>query len=62
MECKNCGHGCHCSDGSSCQSCDCKNCEHVKEWSDWKMKDWIKAGIVAVVVVIVISSMTGGAA
>ena len=27
-ECKNCGHGCHCSDGSSCQSCDCKNCEH----------------------------------
>ena len=27
--CKNCGHGCHCSDGSSCQSCDCKNCEHV---------------------------------
>ena len=35
---------------------------HVKEWSDWKMKDWIKAGIVAVVVVIVISSMTGGAA
>ena len=27
--CKNCGHGCHCSNGSSCQSCDCKNCEHV---------------------------------
>ena len=20
---------------------------HLKEWSDWKMKDWIKAGIVA---------------
>ena len=18
---------------------------HLKEWSDWKMKDWIKAGI-----------------
>ena len=28
MECKNCGHGCHCSDGSSCQSCECANCEH----------------------------------
>ena len=27
--CKNCGHGCHCSNGSSCQSCDCKNCEHT---------------------------------
>ena len=27
-ECKNCNHGCHCSDGGSCQSCDCKNCEH----------------------------------
>ena len=20
---------------------------HLKEWSDWKMKDWIKAAIVA---------------
>ena len=28
MECKNCGHGCHCSHGSSCQSCDCASCEH----------------------------------
>ena len=28
MECKNCGHGCHCSHGSSCQSCECANCEH----------------------------------
>ena len=26
--CKNCEHGCHCSNGGSCQSCDCKNCEH----------------------------------
>ena len=25
--CKNCDHGCHCSDGSSCTSCECKNCE-----------------------------------
>ena len=28
MECKNCGHGCHCSNSSSCQSCDCMVCEH----------------------------------
>jgi len=26
--CKNCEHGCHCSNGGSCQSCDCKSCEH----------------------------------
>ena len=30
-----------------------------KEWSDWKMKDWIKAGIVAVIVLIVLNSMMG---
>ena len=36
--------------------------EHIKEWSDWKMKDWIKAGIVAIVVLFVISKMMGGAA
>ena len=35
---------------------------HIKEWSDWKMKDWIKAGIVAIIVIFIISSMTGGAA
>ena len=23
---------------------------HLKEWSDWGMKDWLKAGIVVVVV------------
>ena len=28
MECSNCGHGCHCSNGGSCQSCECANCEH----------------------------------
>ena len=22
---------------------------HIKEWSDWKMKDWIKAAIECVV-------------
>ena len=27
---------------------------HLKEWSEWGMKDWIKAGIVALVVVIVL--------
>jgi|TARA_R100001163_G_scaffold2023_1_gene3156 hypothetical protein len=35
---------------------------HLKEWSDWQMKDWIKAGIVAIVVLIIISQLTGGGA
>mgnify|MGYP001235516878 CR=1 FL=1 len=26
----------------------------VKEWNEWKMKDWLKAGIIALVVLIVI--------
>ena len=29
--CKNCGHGCHCSDSSSCSSCGCASCEHSGE-------------------------------
>ena len=33
---------------------------HLKEWSDWGMKDWIKAGIVAVIVLVVLQSMIGG--
>ena len=35
---------------------------HLKEWSDWKMKDWIKAGIVAIIVLVVISQIGGGGA
>ena len=35
---------------------------HLKEWSDWKLKAWIKAGIVAVVVLFIIYKMTGGGA
>ena len=27
---------------------------HLKEWNEWKMKDWIKAGIVAIIVLIVL--------
>ena len=27
---------------------------HLKEWNDWGMRDWIKAGIVAMVVLIVL--------
>ena len=34
---------------------------NLKELSDWKMKDWIKAGIVAIVVIVVISQIGGGA-
>ena len=30
---------------------------HLKEWSDWGMKDWIKAGIVAIVVILVLQSI-----
>tara|TARA_R100000697_G_scaffold884_2_gene1924 strand:+ start:1334 stop:1456 length:123 start_codon:yes stop_codon:yes gene_type:complete len=30
---------------------------HLKEWSDWGMKDWIKDGIVAVVVILVLQSL-----
>ena len=29
--------------------------EHLKEWSDWGMKDWIKAGIVALVVILILN-------
>ena len=36
--------------------------DHIKEWSDWKMKDWIKAAIVAIIGIWVISWMSGGAA
>ena len=36
--------------------------DHVKEWSAWKMKDWIKAAIVAIIALWGISWMTGGAA
>ena len=31
--------------------------EHLKEWSDWKMKDWIKAGIVAIIVIAIIGAI-----
>ena len=34
----------------------------LKEWNDWKMKDWIKAGIVTVVVLFILYKMTGGGA
>ena len=26
----------------------------IKEWNEWKMKDWLKAGIIALVVLIII--------
>ena len=35
---------------------------HLKEWSDWGMKDWIKAGIIVVVVLFVLWKMTTGGA
>ena len=30
---------------------------HLKEWNEWKMKDWIKAGIVAIIVLIVLKAV-----
>ena len=30
---------------------------HLKEWSDWSMKDCIKAGIVAIIVIIIIGAI-----
>ena len=27
---------------------------HLKEWNDWGMKDWIKAGVVVVIVLVVL--------
>jgi|TARA_A100001515_G_scaffold63590_1_gene50377 hypothetical protein len=31
--------------------------DHLKEWSDWKMKDWIKAAIVAIIVIVIIGAI-----
>ncbi len=31
----------------------------LKEWNDWQMQDWIKAGIVAIIIIVVLSKMTG---
>ena len=33
---------------------------HLKEWSDWGIKDWVKAGIVTLVVIIILKSVVGG--
>ena len=30
---------------------------HLKEGSDWKLKDWIKAGIVAIIVIVIIGAI-----
>ena len=32
----------------------------LKEWSDWKLKDWIKAVVVVVIVLIVLKAIIGG--
>ena len=34
----------------------------LKEWNDWGMKDWIKAGIIVVVVLFILYKMTAGGA
>ena len=31
--------------------------EHLTEWNDWGMRDWIKAGIVAIVVLVVLKAI-----
>ena len=30
---------------------------HLKEWSDWKLKDWIKAAIVGIIVLVIIGAI-----
>ena len=30
---------------------------HLKEWSDWSMKDCIKAAIVAIIVIVIIGAI-----
>ena len=32
----------------------------IKEWNEWGMKDWIKAGIICIVVLFIIYKMTTG--
>ena len=29
----------------------------IKEWNEWKMKDWIKAAIVAIIVIVIIGAI-----
>ena len=27
---------------------------HLKEWNEWKLKDWIKAGILVIIILVVL--------
>ena len=36
MTCTNCGHECHCSNGSQCPCCPCMDCEHNALDEFWK--------------------------
>ena len=31
--------------------------DHLKEWADWTLKDWVKAAIVAIIVIVVIGAI-----
>ncbi|BAQ89585.1 hypothetical protein [uncultured Mediterranean phage uvMED] len=31
--------------------------DHLKSWSEWGMSDWVKAGIVAIIVIVVIGAI-----
>ena len=31
--------------------------DHLKEWSHWTLKDWVKAAIVAIIVIVVIGAI-----
>jgi len=31
--------------------------DHLKSWSDWGMSDWVKSGIVVVIVIVVIGAI-----
>ena len=34
----------------------------LKEWNDWHMKDWIKAGVVVVIVLFILWKISGAGA
>jgi len=34
--------------------------DHLKEWNEWGMKDWIKAGIIVIVVLFILKAVIIG--
>jgi len=34
----------------------------LKEWNEWQLKDWIKAGVIVVIVLFILWKMSGAGA